>query len=448
MFPHFTLAAEMTLGKELRRTIKNLNLKVYERGNKRIETMDVNGDNIVDARMEYINGKLYKEELDLNFDGKFDEVEWNYQQGNKIRVKTIDKNFDGKVDKKIVETTSGAKNNFFFIQKIYKDNDYDGVFDVKSKREIPFHQRMNQGIPQAQILLGNQNGQDVIFRSMTCGESDYARMHLPGILDEKQTEQLNSLMRIVGERSYNKSLLGDGRIQFRLEIQNSCLLEGSEQDRSLFQEGNILESLKNGLSCLGGFVGAGNYNANTKAASNFRKALAGLNRKHITVNDNKQEEINKVDRLHLVCKLPDHLEQSWTENLDGNEVEAFAMATTSYLEERNKFSEVAKVPNIVFRPGLFQELSGNSWPREWPNQNAKDKFQELVFHEYLHTALGTRHKANEIDFAEACGDACFNKPSDSPVSTKIRTTAMEICSGTLNDIQDPRYREYIQLKNR
>ncbi|MFW6228130.1 MAG: hypothetical protein ACOC2V_01610 [Alkalispirochaeta sp.] len=77
--------------------VEDYALKLDERGNKRYEAVDFNGDGLMDDFYFYRNGALHREELDTNFDGVIDL--WIYMHdGVRIAGYDRDTDYDGHVD--------------------------------------------------------------------------------------------------------------------------------------------------------------------------------------------------------------------------------------------------------------------------------------------------------------------------------------------------------------
>ena len=72
-------------------------LKRDDRGRKRFEAVDFNGDGLMDDFYLYIGGVLVRQELDTNFDGAVDL--WIFMHdGVRVAAYERDTNYDGTVD--------------------------------------------------------------------------------------------------------------------------------------------------------------------------------------------------------------------------------------------------------------------------------------------------------------------------------------------------------------
>lgn len=60
-------------------------------------TSDINNDGEVDGWTYLRNGKVEKQEIDLNFDGKIDAV-FIYDENGKVKEEILDTDYDGKMD--------------------------------------------------------------------------------------------------------------------------------------------------------------------------------------------------------------------------------------------------------------------------------------------------------------------------------------------------------------
>lgn len=396
-------------------------------GNKLIDTMDVNRDGKIDSRIIYLSGSLFKEEADFNFDGKFDKTDWYYKTGDIIQSTTIDRNFDGKVDLKIIKTRKGAKKGHY-ITIHYKDHNFDGIFDSKKTTENS----------ELQASWQASNGQEP---SVNCAVDQYADVHLPAILKATDRKLVDELKQVIGRPNYLAYFNPTAKTYgFDIKVQSACKQEGSEADRRLFKNENIQESIKKGVICMGKF----DNNQNLQASINFRKVLAGLTGHDVDDNGTKINRHNSP--LKLICKLEDTSSFDWDTNLAGTErVQTLAVATTTndsrILQSNPNITKVDDPPLIIFRPGLAAALDKSM--TYYPTQRDDEKFAKLIFHEYLHTSLGTTHAANEdnlnpnispdysqqttVDYAQACGDFCF---SGTGQDSKLTELSEVICKGT------------------
>jgi hypothetical protein len=60
-------------------------------------TSDINNDGDVDGWTYLRNGKVEKQEIDMNFDGKIDTV-YIYEGNGKVKEEILDTDYDGKMD--------------------------------------------------------------------------------------------------------------------------------------------------------------------------------------------------------------------------------------------------------------------------------------------------------------------------------------------------------------
>jgi len=85
--------------------------------------LDRNGDGVIDYRVYYdAKGKVSREELDFNFDGKMDT--FYYYKDGILQREELDTHFNGKIDL-IVYILDGK-----YIQRYERDLDGDGKPDV------------------------------------------------------------------------------------------------------------------------------------------------------------------------------------------------------------------------------------------------------------------------------------------------------------------------------
>ena len=99
-----------------------------EEGKKVQECVDMNSDGKMDDFYHYENDMLMFEELDTNFDGRFDQwVSFEYKEDHSIKECVIskDNNYDGKEDE--WHYTDDKRR----VTKIEKDKDFDGQIDER-----------------------------------------------------------------------------------------------------------------------------------------------------------------------------------------------------------------------------------------------------------------------------------------------------------------------------
>jgi hypothetical protein len=393
--------------------LSRLNSKTIIQGNKRIVTMDVNNDEKIDVELVYINDVLFKEKADFNYDGKFDKTDWYFVKGDIIQTTTIDSNYDGKVDIKIVKSYKDAIAGHIKSTE-FTDKDFDGKFDTKKTRQFSEFQTMNQS-DESLYTLPSQR--------INCAVDDYQKVHLPAIInasDETMVEQLEWAVNKKWEPYFNN--FDNEEYNFQIQVQKSCQQEGTPENQQLFADSNIQESLKLGVSCMGRL---NNTAINPQSSINFRKVIAGLT----GYDHNGVRSRRHNNPLRLVCKLEDPQPGFW--DPEGSTV--YAMATISNtISDNNKITRVGQNPPlVVFRPDLAASLNGKK--QDYPNQYLREKFHKLVFHEFIHTSLGTTHAENEnshdvsnVDYAQACGDYCFRGPGQ---NTELTGLSRRICSG-------------------
>jgi hypothetical protein len=408
--------------------LNRLRAKTKVIGNKLIDTMDVNRDGKIDSRMVYLNGTLFKEEADYNFDGKFDKTDWYYKTGDIIQTTTIDRNYDGKVDWKIIKTLKGAKQGHYLTVQYY-DNNFDGTFDTKRSKNI--------SELQATTKASNDQGQ-----SVNCAVDQYTDVHLPAILNDDDYQLVDELIHVFqNSDSYREYFDNDSNTYgFNIKVQSACKQEGSKADQELFKDENIQESIKKGVVCMAEL----DTNPGTKLQSsiNFRKILAGLTGHDL--DDNGDKARRHGSPLKLVCKLPSTNQFNWSTGITGlQNLQLLAVATTTNNDQTSAanlgITKIAKPPVIVFRPGIAAALGASM--KYYPNQHESDKFSKLVFHEYIHTALGTTHAVEEdnasiapnfaqqttVDYAQVCGDYCFSGPDQNVELTRLSKI---VCQGS------------------
>jgi hypothetical protein len=383
-----------------------LNSKTKISGNKRIITMDINNDGKVDSELIYINNKLFKEQLDFNYDGTFDKIDWYFMTGELLQTTTIDSNYDGQVDIKIIKTLKGASAGYIKRTK-YRDKDFDGKFDSKITTE--FAELQSQSTYQNEAHVN-------------CALDDYQEVHLPAIIDNNDQKLITDLEWAVKNRwEPYYDTRGLGQYNFKIQVQKSCQQEGAKENQDLFANSNIQESLKKGVTCMGQL---NDTSKNPQSSVNFRKVIAGLT--GYDHNGSRSERHNNP--LRLVCKLEKQIPEVW--NPPGETV--YAMATTSNrISSNNSITNIGEQPPlIIFRPKLAKSLEARKV--DYKGQGLREKFHKLLFHEFIHTALGTSHAKNErhnvdnVDYAQACGDYCFKQAG---IDTELTKKSRRICSG-------------------
>jgi len=105
-----------------------------------ILTVDHNEDGKIDTKSLQIDGITVYVSFDYDNDGYFEVVEWLYKHNDIYYAKTIDTNNDKNMDIIIVRTDEGAK-KFHYIQKIFRDTDFDGSYDSVKSEEFSGHQK-------------------------------------------------------------------------------------------------------------------------------------------------------------------------------------------------------------------------------------------------------------------------------------------------------------------
>jgi hypothetical protein len=409
--------------------LKKLNAKSIIKGNKRIETMDVNHDGKVDVESVYINNKLFTEKADYNHDGKFDKMDWYFQNGDILQTTTFDSNYDGKVDLKIVKTMKGATSGNYLVIT-YKDKDHDGKFD--SKKTISY--------PELQSASSSQD-------SVNCSVDQYEDVHLPAILNKEDDKLLDELSYFISDNFFNSYVDNKDNANFQIKVQTACQREGPKENKDLFKETNIQNSLKEGIVCMGEL---NNSSPGTQASMNFRKLIAGLAEFDYNGTTSRRTD----SRLKLICKLPEEVDHNWKVNVGGQQIQTYAVATTSYDTSRNeKITQIANDPPLIIFPPNLAGLLEKKKP-DYPNQDVLAKFKRLVFHEYIHTSLGTTHATEEnyaygtIDYASACEDYCFRGPGQ---GSELIELSRGICGGKYPTASDDRYirdmRRITSIKN-
>ena len=392
----FENSSLMEMSSEISKMVDKLNLKVKNVAGKRIVTVDSDQNGKPEIESIYINGKIFREKIDFDQDGDFDKVDIYFQSGNNFHITTLDTNNDNKVDVKIVRSRKASKNGYYSRVR-YVDRDKDGVFDSKKSKEVSYLQHQHS-------------------RDDDCGECDskaWSKVHLPGILENRYTSILNELTYDMS-RTYREG----SKLTFRFEIQNSCLDE-SNPDKELYSQAVLMQAMMTGLSCLGKLPG-------NMAKRNFIKAVEGLigAKGGLPIAGSREDLVRGASkRVKLLCtSTPEQV--AWDV---GNTVR-FGYATTGPFSKpsHNKFNSVADHPYIVFRPNLVKALRA----KRSHIGGYTDQFKALVFHEYLHTALGTSHEEDEVDYATACENYCFaDTRNQDDKSKKIRESAKRICSG-------------------
>lgn len=422
--------------------LKSMKLRTLTVGDKVTHYMDFNRNGRADAEYMYIGGKLFSEKIDLNNDGKWDKSVWYYQEGKVLKSSTLDTNLDGKVDVKIVETVEGAKPGFF-IKKVYLDKDYDGRFDSKKTIEVDNHQAAGANAP------GHNH-------CINCETRAMEQAHYPAVLDQKTEDTLFDLM----DRVRNNSLIDDmysrpglgGELGYTFNLQKEC--SSSNEHKDLINRTNITQGLRKGLSCLqklatpnatniGNISGIDRYGI---ATHNLYKSVAGLVGYDYFSSDNF---VPHGQYLSFVCKAPNvpglfaassNMMQQYDSGAQAQMRTVMARATIQrpggLNSHVNRLSgQGFSAPNIAFNPNLSTELKKQ--PQDYSGEDINKKMQKLIFHEFLHTSLGTEHSPNEnagiydsVDYADTCADYCFNNPAGGDaIGREIKRISGEICGG-------------------
>jgi len=438
------------------RTIKSYKQKTIISGNETIHLMDYNKDGKIDAEYHYIDGVLFSEKLDLNQDEKWDKSHWYYRKGNILKTSTIDSNLDGKVDLKIVQTREGAKKGHF-IQKTFIDKDFDGKFDTKKVTEINNHQAgVNATRPNEVREVRNDETE--------CNVETFNEFY-PATLKKKIVNAVNHVLDAI-LRDNEEAEKQEKKVTWNIDLQKSC--KTSPQHKKLVNERNFVQGLKTGLTCMHNLsvnvndpkeglskpkrrlYGVRDYNNGRRieAKNNFYKAVAGLFGHDFLVGlDNEFNDHGR--KLTLICEPPKVL-MPFLFNRDSKNI--YARATVASGEgiesHENHLNGYFPAPNIVFSPKLKDQVMSKAKRPDYPGEDEHKIMQKLIFHEYLHTALGTTHSEDSVDMAETCATFCFNKPSKKDeLGLEMRKIGGEICGGNFSSAQNDQYKENIKKFN-
>ena len=429
----------------MKERLEAMKMRTIVVGDKVTHLMDYNKNGVADAEYMYIDGKLYSEKLDHNNDGKWDRSSWYYQSGEVISTTTLDTNLDGKVDVKIVKTTKNAKPGFF-VKKIYSDKDFDGKFDSKKTFTINNHQAAAASDP------GHNH-------CINCETRAMEQAHYPAVLNRNTEDIFFDLMEKVGNTSLENQMYSrpgiSGELGYSFNIQPEC--KTSDQHKNLLTRTNITQGLKKGLGCME-TLARGDDALNAK--HNLYKAVAGLvGYDYFGKKNGREDFVPHGQYVSFVCKLPekanrlfkasDNLVQQHQSGASAISRTALARATIQRSGGLDGHSNLLRdfkysAPNIAFNPNLSTEL--RKQPLDYAGQNESAKMQKLIFHEFLHTSLGTVHSPNEhlgkyrgVDFADTCADFCFNNPaSGDALGREIKRISGEICAGNF-DMPNPSY---------
>jgi hypothetical protein len=418
----------------MKERLEAMKMRTIVVGDKVTHLMDYNKNGVADAEYMYIDGKLYSEKLDHNNDGKWDRSSWYYQSGEVISTTTLDTNLDGKVDVKIVKTTKNAKSGFF-IKKIYSDKDFDGKFDSKKTFTINNHQAAAASAP------GHNHCINCEIRAME-------QAHYPAVLNNDTEDILFDLMEKVRNTSLENQMYSrpgiSGELGYTFNIQPEC--KTSDQHKNLLTRTNITEGLKKGLGCMEKLARPGalnvasinGVNRTINANHNLFKAVAGLvGYDYFGKKNGREDFVPHGQYVSFVCKPPARANGLFT---PVNSRTVLARATIQRRDGLDNHINRLKdhgysAPNIAFNPRLSTELRRQ--PLDYAGQNESAKMQKLIFHEFLHTSLGTEHSPDEdmgdyrgVDYADTCADFCFNNPaSGDALGTEIKRISGEICGG-------------------
>ncbi len=426
---------------------------------KVIHVFDYDGDGKQDAELTLIGEEVFSEKLDYDKDGKFDKQVWNYQTGDVLTTVSEDKNLDGKIDYKLVKTLKGAKKGHFIMIE-YKDKDHDGKFDSKKTTEVEIHQ------------AGGPTGPNCI----NCATGEYENAHLPRIIDQEAEYHLETFLKYSNRKNpaLLRSLKPQGELKFKIHVQKDCFGDSFKPLFEMEDSGDenqypklIQDSLETGMRCMENLALDSRLPNNPSAiqrrvedarvrtaTNNMVKAVGGLigySFLELQPGQNDQYIFDQYhgQRLSFICNSHGQInEGEWIESAGNMTAQTYAGDSA---ESRDIFAKgtIAKrgvltnhvndvrgrysAPNIVFNPNIANLLRDNGpWVKEYNGQGRTEKFKELVFHEYLHTALGTMHTNNEsqVDLAQTCGDFCFHNPAPGDkIGVEIKKLSGDICSG-------------------
>ena len=432
--------------------------------NKTTSLLDYNGDGKADAEFTILGAKLFSEKVDFNKDGKFDRQTWNYATGEVISTTTEDTNLDGKVDFKIVKTYKDAKPGHYVLIE-YKDKNFDGTFDTKKTTQVELYQGMGTG--------RNVTGPGEIC--INCATGEYQNAHLPRILDQDAERHMRLFLQSEnGNPGLLASLKENGIFKFKVHIQEDCY---GPKFRPFFdKEGPapsqqypklIKDSLETGMACMEELAYDAAPSHATKATNNLVNAVGGLiGYGFLKLKPGSQDDYvydhHHGQRLSFICNAVDaniSPPLSWGDNSSNMSAQiggsanaasrtVFARGTIAREGDLNRhLNNVGgkyAAPNIVINPNIAKILNDDSvWKKEFNGQDRVEKFKEMIFHEYLHTSLGTAHTPDEskVDYAETCGDYCFHDPAGGDaIGNEIKRISGEICSG-MHSSADPMYKQ-------
>lgn len=335
------------------------------------------------------------------------------------------------------------------------DKDYDGTFDTKKIVEIDNHQA--GAVERADATECNIKRHNRFYpatlKTKVQDMIDYIVQDVLGANEE--SDEAYS----VAETDYN--------FTWTIKVQEEC--EKSDQHKDLLSKNNITQGLKKGLSCMYRLAipwqidGVKPEEARKRPEYKVRNLKEGADRTVEARNNlykavaelvgfdylSDEKKYKHKQKLTLVCEVPKNLHPLL---FNRKEKSIYARATvsgTNGLESHeNHLRGIAPAPNIVFTPKLKKLIKKKAERPDYPGETESKIVQKLMFHEYLHTALGTTHKDDSVDMAETCATICFNKPSSrDKLGSKMRDIAGEICGGNFSTAQDELYKEKIKKFN-